>query len=66
MKVNSQQNGSYESFDIEISYFGNSGYVIPNSNHNTSITIYISLKTVKQYYFLLMLHSETQTTHIVC
>lgn len=24
------------------------------------------LKTVKQYYFLLMLHSGTQTTHIVC
>ena len=41
LKVNSQQNGSYESFDIEISYFGNSGYVIPNSNHNTSISIYI-------------------------
>lgn len=44
LKVNSQQNGSYESYDAEISYFGNSGYVIPNSNHNTSITIYISLK----------------------
>ena len=41
LKVNSQQNGSYESFDTEISYFGNSGYVIPNSNHNTSISIYI-------------------------
>ncbi|MCC2140010.1 hypothetical protein LKD27_09935 [Faecalibacterium sp. CLA-AA-H283] len=41
LKVNSQQNGSYESYDAEISYFGNSGYVIPNSNHNTSISIYI-------------------------
>lgn len=41
LKVNSQQNGSYESYDAEISYFGNSGYVIPNSDHDTSITIYI-------------------------
>lgn len=41
LKVNSQQNGSYESYDAEISYFGNSGYVIPNSDHNTSITIHI-------------------------
>ena len=51
LKVNSQQNGSYESFDIEISYFGNSGYVIPNSNHNTSITIYISLKNSQAVLF---------------
>lgn len=51
LKVNSQQNGSYESFDIEISYFGNSGYVIPNSNHNTSITIYISLKNSQAILF---------------
>lgn len=41
LKVNSQQNGSYESYDAEISYFGNSGYVIPNSDHDTSISIYI-------------------------
>ena len=41
LNVNSQQNGSYESYDAGISYFGNSGYVIPNSNHNTSISIYI-------------------------
>lgn len=39
LKVNSQQNGSYESYDAEISYFGNSGYVIPNSYYNTSVTI---------------------------
>lgn len=51
MKVNSQQNGSYESYDAEISYFGNSGYVIPNSNHNTSITIYISLKNSQAILF---------------
>lgn len=41
LKVNFPKNGSYESIDTGISYFGNSGYVIPNSNHNTSITIYI-------------------------
>lgn len=51
LKVNSQQNGSYESFDTEISYFGNSGYVIPNSDHDTSITIYISLKNSQAVLF---------------
>lgn len=51
LKVNSQQNGSYESFNTEISYFGSSGYVIPNSNHNTSITIYISLKNSQAVLF---------------
>lgn len=49
--MNSQQNGSYESFDTEISYFGNSGYVIPNSDHDTSITIYISLKNSQAVLF---------------
>lgn len=51
LNVNSQQNGSYESFDTEISYFGNSGYVIPNSDHDTSITIYISLKNSQAVLF---------------
>ena len=51
LKVNSQQNGSYESFDTEISYFGSSGYVIPNSDHDTSITIYISLKNSQAILF---------------
>ena len=41
LNVNFPENGSYEILDAGISYFGNSGYVIPNSNHNTSITIYI-------------------------
>ena len=41
MNINFPENGSYEIIDAGISYFGNSGYVIPNSNHNTSITIYI-------------------------
>lgn len=51
LKVNSQQNGSYENYDAEISYFGNSGYVIPNSDHDTSITIYISLKNSQAVLF---------------
>lgn len=41
LNVNFPENGSYECYDAGINYFGNSGYVIPNSNHNTSISIYI-------------------------
>lgn len=64
LKVNSQQNGSYESFGIEISYFGNSGYVIPNSNHNTSITIYISLKNSQAILFPIdVTFGDTNDTH---
>ena len=64
LKVNSQQNGSYESFDTEISYFGNSGYVIPNSNHNTSITIYISLKNSQAVLFPIdVTFGDTNDTH---
>lgn len=41
LNINFPENGSYEIIDAGISYFANSGYVIPNSNHNTSISIYI-------------------------
>ena len=41
LNVNFPENGSYECIDAGINYFGNSGYVIPNSDHNTSITIHI-------------------------
>jgi len=51
LNINFPENGSYESFDTEISYFGNSGYVIPNSDHDTSITIYISLKNSQAVLF---------------
>ena len=44
LKVNFPKNGSYECIDAGINYFGNSGYVIPNSDHNTSITIHISFR----------------------
>lgn len=39
LNVNSQQNGSYESFCAEIKDLGSSVYVIPNSYYNTSVTI---------------------------
>lgn len=51
LNVNFPKNGSYESFDTGISYFGNSGYVIPNSDHDTSITIYIFLKNSQAILF---------------
>ena len=41
LNVNFPENGNYGCYDAGINYFGNSGYVIPNSDHNTSITIYI-------------------------
>lgn len=39
LNINFPENGSYEIIDAGISYFGNSGYVIPNSYYNTSVTI---------------------------
>lgn len=41
LNVNFPENGNYGCYDAGINYFGNSGYVIPNSDHNTSITIHI-------------------------
>ena len=51
LNVNFPENGSYECYDAGINYFGNSGYVIPNSDHNTSITIHISLKNSQAVLF---------------
>lgn len=51
LNVNFPENGSYECYDAGINYFGNSGYVIPNSDHDTSITIYISLKNSQAVLF---------------
>lgn len=39
LNVNFPENGNYGCHDAGINYFGNSGYVIPNSDHNTSVTI---------------------------
>ena len=64
LNVNFPKNGSYESFDTEISYFGNSGYVIPNSDHDTSITIYISLKNSQAVLFPIdVTFGDTNDTH---
>ena len=41
LNVNFPENGNYGCHDAGINYFGNSGYVIPNSDHDPSITIYI-------------------------
>lgn len=46
-----QNNGSYEIHYAKIKDLGSSGYVIPNSNHNTSITIYIFLKNSQAILF---------------
>ena len=64
LNVNFPKNGSYESIDTGISYFGNSGYVIPNSNHNTSITIYIFLKNSQAILFPIdVTFGDTNDTH---
>ena len=64
LKVNSQQNGSHECYDAEIIYFGNSGYVIPNSDHTTSITIYIFLKNSQAILFPIdVTFGDTNDTH---
>lgn len=39
LKVNSQMNGSYDILSATINTLGSSGYVIPNSYSNTSVTI---------------------------
>ena len=51
LNVNFPENGSYGCHDAGINYFGNSGYVIPNSDHNTSITIHIFLKNSQAILF---------------
>ena len=64
LNVNSQQNGSYESFYAEINYFGNSGYVIPNSDHNTSITIHIFFRNRQAILFPIdVTFGNTNDTH---
>lgn len=48
LNVNSQQNGSYESFYAEIKDLGSSVYVIPNSYYNTSVTIEYTFSPISQ------------------
>ena len=64
LNVNFPENGSYECYDAGINYFGNSGYVIPNSDHDTSITIYIFLKNSQAILFPIdVTFGNTNDTH---
>lgn len=64
LNVNFPENGSYECIDAGINYFGNSGYVIPNSDHNTSITIHIFLKNSQAILFPIdVTFGDTNDTH---
>lgn len=64
LNVNFPENGSYGCHDAGINYFGNSGYVIPNSNHNTSITIHIFLKNSQAILFPIdVTFGDTNDTH---
>lgn len=64
LNVNFPENGSYECYDAGISYFGNSGYVIPNSNHNTSISIYIFFRDSQAILFPIdVTFGNTNDTH---
>lgn len=48
LNVNFPENGSYGCHDAGINYFGNSGYVIPNSDHDTSVTIEYTFAPISQ------------------
>lgn len=64
LNINFPENGSYEIIDAGINYFGNSGYVIPNSDHNTSITIHIFLKNSQAILFPIdVTFGDTNDTH---
>ena len=64
LNINFPVNGSYEIIDAGISYFGNSGYVIPNSNHNTSISIYIFFRNRQAILFPIdVTFGDTNDTH---
>lgn len=64
LNVNFPENGSYEIIDAGISYFGNSGYVIPNSDHDTSITIYIFFRNRQAILFPIdVTFGDTNDTH---
>ena len=64
LNINFPENGSYEIIDAGISYFGNSGYVIPNSDHNTSITIHIFFRNRQAILFPIdVTFGNTNDTH---
>ena len=64
LNVNFPENGNYGCYDAGISYFGNSGYVIPNSDHNTSITIHIFFRNSQAILFPIdVTFGDTNDTH---
>ena len=64
LNVNFPENGSYECYDAGINYFGNSGYVIPNSDHDTSITIHIFFRNRQAILFPIdVTFGDTNDTH---
>lgn len=64
LNVNFPENGNYGCHDAGINYFGNSGYVIPNSDHDTSVTIHIFLKNSQAILFPIdVTFGDTNDTH---
>ena len=64
LNVNFPENGNYGCHDAGINYFGNSGYVIPNSDHNTSISIYIFFRDSQAILFPIdVTFGDTNDTH---
>lgn len=64
LNVNFPENGNYGCYDAGINYFGNSGYVIPNSDHNTSITIHIFFRNRQAILFPIdVTFGNTNDTH---
>lgn len=64
LNVNFPENGNYGCYDAGINYFGNSGYVIPNSDHNTSITIHIFFRNSQAVLFPIdVTFGDTNDTH---
>lgn len=64
LNVNFPENGNYGCYDAGINYFGNSGYVIPNSDHDTSITIYIFFRNRQAILFPIdVTFGDTNDTH---
>lgn len=65
LKVNSQMNGSYDILFATINTLGSSGYVIPNSDHDTSVTIKYSFTydSSKRAFPIDVTFGDTNDTH---
>lgn len=65
LKVNSQKNVNYEIRYATIKDLGSSGYVIPNSDHDTSVTIEYTFKygSTKRVFPIDVTFGDTNDTH---